>query len=368
MLKKLDKKFLILAGFLVLFPIITLILLMLLQSCENKTGSYEKYEEKMTDAAKVYFKKNKLLPKNEGDIFTVKLSTLVNNGYIKSSEKYLNDSSCTGTITVRRNGVLEQNEGGFLNYISSLKCKNYKTNTLGNLIMKDLTTKDSGLYKVGNEYIYKGNQLNNYITFYGTDYRIMGLTSNGLIKLIKSEPEITSRLWDNKYNIEVKHSYGKNIYSDSLILQYLMEDYKNNKKNSKKAKPHIVANNICIGKRKKDDVSISKELDCQNVLQNQLLSILSVSDYAMASLDPDCNSVVSKSCNNYNYLHHVASSTWTSNAVLDNTYEVFYVSDGIIYSQEANKYNEYNTIIYLDANEKVNLGTGSLEKPYILKD
>ena len=363
-----DRKFLILVGLIIFLPLFTVVLTSLLQGCQNRGSNYNVYEKNMIKAAEKYFKNNKMLPDKESEIIRVNLSTLESNGYIKSSKTALKDSSCTGYVTARMNGIsLEKNNGGFINYLVNLNCKNYKTETLANSLKEKLTDKKSGLYENGNELIFKGDTVKNYITFYDKTYRIMGLTSDGLVKLIKTEYEPISRMWDNKYNIEIKQPYGKTIYNDSMLLKYLTDDYFNEKKFEKEARMHVVANNTCIGKRSKKDVSINKMLDCQDIVQNQLISVMTVSDYALASKDPDCNSIVSRSCNNYNYLRNVASTTWTTNAITENSYEVFHLAGGVISSQAASKYSYYNIVIYIDGNEKIISGTGTLEDPYIIK-
>lgn len=363
-----DKKFLILVGLIIFLPLLTIVLTSILQGCENRGSTYTVYERNMIKAAEKYFKNNKLEPTIEGKISRVSLSTLISNKYIKSSESSLKDSTCTGNVIARRNGVsLENNKGGFVNYLVNLNCKNYKTPTLINSLKEKYSDNKSGLYQVGSEYIFKGDKPKNYITFYDKDYRIMGITSNGLVKLIRSEYEVLSRMWDNKYNIETKQSNGKSIYKDSLILNYLTEDYFNDKKINSSARQHVVFNNVCIGKRSKNDTRISREIDCQEIIQNQPISLMTASDFFLASNDPDCNSIISRSCNNYNYLKKVANSSWTSNSITDNTYEVLNLSGGVIIPQTANTYNSYNIIIYIDGNEKIESGSGTFEDPYIIK-
>jgi len=367
-LKKVDKKFLGIACFIILLPILILIFLAIVQACGNRKMSYESYEKNMIKSASKYFSKENKIPINESSVSSISLKKLVDLGYIKSPSKALKDSSCTGKVSVRRNGEsIDTNNGGFLNYIVDLKCDDYNTVHLIDKITSEVVTSESGLYKVGEEYIFKGDKVNNYINFFGQDYRIMSIDSSGIIKLIKVESESNSRLWDNKYNIEVNQSYGKTIYKDSSILNNLVNDYKNSKKISSSAKEHIVAYNTCIGKRNTKDYSISKALDCSEVLENQMVSLMNVSDFAMASTDPDCNSIISRSCRNYNYLSSIASSTWTPNTVSENTYEVFYITGGIVRYQNANLYNEYNLVIYIDGNELYISGNGTKTDPYILK-
>ena len=364
-LKKLDRKFLIFAACIILLPIVLIIFLAIIRGCSSGRSTYDSYEQKMIKAAEKYFNKN--LPVEEADMLKVELDTLVEQGYIRSTQKALKDS-CTGDVTVRRNGSsIDTNQGGFLNYTVTLNCDNYKTTHLVDKITSEVVTTESGLYKIGEDYIFKGNKVKNYINFFGQNYRIMSIDKDNIIKLIKSEPEPTSRIWDNKYNIDANATYGKTIYKDSIILSYLTEDYKNGKKISKNARAHVVAQDVCIGKRNANDYTISKNIDCSEILENQVISLINVSDYAMASADPDCKYTNSKSCRNYNYLANIASSTWTLNTVKDNTYQVLFIADGIQYVQNANSYNGYNIVIYIDGNELYMGGTGTSADPYIIK-
>lgn len=365
-LKKLDKKFLIMAGCIIFLPIFIIIIITMIQGC-NRTITYDKYEEKMITAAEKYFNDKDIMPAEEGGVVSVDLDKLVDAEYIKSSEKLLDDNTCKGSVTARRNGAsIDSNNGGYLNYTVTLDCKEYSTVHLLDKLKEDTVSEGSGLYAFGDGYIYKGDKPNNYITFFGKNYRIVSIDKEGILKLIREEPEITSRIWDNKYNTEVNYSYGKNIYKDSKILEYLIEDYKNVKKINTKAKSHVVAYDSCIGKRSNVDYSIDKAKDCSEILEKQIISLISVSDFALASADPECNSTNSKSCRNYNYMYKIASSTWTSNSSLDNSYEVFYISDGLLQYQNANKYNEYNIVIHIDGNEMYKEGKGTLENPYII--
>ena len=129
-LRKFDKKFLIFFGCIILLPILLVLVLALARGCDREI-TYEKYEEKMVTAAKKYIKDKNKDPKEESKVVSIKLDKLIEGNYIDSSEKLLDDKSCEGSVTVRLNGSqIEDNEGGFLNYIPTLKCKNYETNTL----------------------------------------------------------------------------------------------------------------------------------------------------------------------------------------------------------------------------------------------
>lgn len=367
-LKKMDKKFLIIIGCIILIPILLLIFLAIIQGCGNRKITYEKYESKMITATEKYIKDKDMQPQDESETVTVTLSQLVEGEYIKTTEKLLDDSTCDGSVTVRRNGSsIETNEGGYLNYTVDLKCDNHSTVHLVDKLLENVVTSESGLYKIEDGYVFKGDKVKNYITFFGQDYRIMSVDENGILKLVKAESEINSRIWDNKYNTEIGYSYGKNIYKDSDILTQLLSDYNNVKKISTDAKKHVVAYDSCIGKRSSTDYSINKKIDCSDVLEKQVISLINVSDYAMASTDPDCNSIKSRACKNYNYLSDISLSGWTLNSLTDNTYEIFYLSDGLIEITNANSYVEYSIVIYIDGNELYTSGNGTSTDPYIIK-
>ena len=366
-LKRLDSKFLIMVGCLIGLPIFILLILAIMQGCANKKISHDKYEEKMLEAAEKYVSKENNELKEEGSTIIIKLSELVESGYIKSTEKLLDDTSCDGSVLVRRNGSsIETTNGGYLNYTVSLTCDDYKTTHLVDKIKEEIVTEGNGLYQIENSYIFKGDDVDNYIMFFDNLYRIMSIDENGILKLVKVYSETPSRVWDDKFNVDTNRYSGKNIYKDSNILTELNDDYENDKKISEKAKQHIVAYDACIGKRSALDYTISKEIDCSEKIEKQVVSMLNISDYAMASLDSDCVDLRSRSCGNYNYLKNILSATWTLNSINDNTYDVIYLSNGLMEVSNAKKSMRYNIVIYIDGNELYTEGKGTENNPYII--
>ena len=364
-LKKLDRKFLITFGVLILLPIVLIIFLAIIQGCSNGKMSYEKYQDKMISSLKSYLKND--VPTEEGEFVVVNLNTLVEKGYIKDSKKALNDD-CSGFVTVRRNGSsIESNNGGFLNYTVTLNCNNYNTLHLSDKLKEKVVTSESGLYKVGDEYIFKGDNADNYIQFFGKNYRIVSMDKDGIIKLVDSNEQEQYSIWDNKYNSEIDKNYGKTIFKDSTILKTLLSIYDNKQKISKDSKAHIVAYDVCTGKRSKNDLTVSREVDCSTRLEKQVISLLNVSDFALASTDSECNSLESKSCRNYNYLYRVAPYTWTMNSISEDSYNVFYYVGGTAYYQKASTNNVFSYVIYIDGNELYQSGEGTKNNPYILK-
>lgn len=366
-LRKLDRKFLIFAGCLILIPVVIIIFLAIIQSCGNRKITHDKYETKMISAADKYIKKDNSIPKEENEYVIIDLDTLVSKGYIKSTEKLLDDGSCKGSVTVRRNGIVDEENEGYLNYTVSLTCDKYQTNSLKNLALKDLTSSESGLYKVGNSYIYKGEKPDNYLSFFGTLYRVISIDKNGIAKIIKVESESQHLYWDMKYNTEVNKSSGLNLYKDSFLLEKMNSYYSDSKKTKENLKTKIVSYDVCVDKRSVDNYSLNSVENCSNILKNQKFTLLNVTDFANASLDPECKSIDSKSCKNYNYMGRMSLYTWTMNAVSNNTYQVYYLENGAIKYQDANQYYSYNIVIHIDGDEIVSSGNGSKETPYVIE-
>lgn len=364
-LKKLDKKFLITAGLLIFIPILVIIFLALIQGCSNKTTSYESYEKKMLTAGEKYLKSK--LPTTEAEVKSVSLDTLVKEKYVKSADKALKDNSCKGEVTVRLNGsLIEENKGGYYNYTVNLDCKNYKTNTLKKLIEDNVVSEGAGLYKVGNSYMFKGDEVKNYLTLSGKSYRILGIDSNGIVKLLSSETLSYSLPWDTKYNSSINDSKGITKYQDSSILKYLNTMYNNEKLYKASSKKHMIAYDVCIDSRNEDDYTIKNYDECLTYAKKQIISLPSVNDFALASSDKECTNLNARSCINYNYLRYVGFNTWTLNPVATNSYEVFYVSSGFLRVSEASEERNAFYVIYIDGNELVKTGNGSKDHPYVI--
>ena len=367
-LKRMDKKFLIIIGMIIGLPILIIIFLAIFQGCSNSKISYEEYEEKLKSASQEYLSDSQLEKLSEGETIKIGLDELVKSGKIKSPEDLVKDETCDGNVVVRKNGsTIKENEGGFFNYIVNLECDNYKTLTLKESLMQNVVTSEAGLYASSEGYVFKGQDVDNYINFFGNEYRIMSIDNQGILKLIKSEKEISNKHWDIKYNVETQSASGKNIYKDSDVLQELLRLYSDPKNFTKAAKKHIVSKDLCVDSRNIEDLSKIKKSECNTVLENQVISLISVEDFSNASLDPECVDIKSKSCRNYNYLHKLHLNTWTHTAVANNTYEVYHLSNGVVDAEYANKNLPLNIIIYIDGNEIYKEGDGSQSNPYVIK-
>lgn len=342
------------AGGMVLF-ILLIVLIASLTSGVIK--SYSQLEDKLVNAAEKYYKDNSdKLPLTDGTV-SVTDSTLVEGNYIKELSKLYSKDKCTATVEVVKNG------DDYL-YNPILKCDNYNTKTLYSELTQNVVTSDSGLYSVGNEYIFKGEYINNYVKFDGKTWRIVKIDDNG-IKMYLINEKLEKTVWDDRYNLEKETDYGKNVYDTSRISVYLKEMYEKNSVVSAKLKKYLVDATWCVDSIKEGTLISNINL-CGKTMKSHI-GLLNVDDYAKASLESTCKHFDDPQCVNYNYMNELGGTNWTLNAYSENTYDVYAIDENGIYYYKASKENEIRPVIYLNSHLTISSGDGSEAEPYVIK-
>ena len=354
-------------GFVILILIIFICSLFM-----NKKYTYEEIELVLKDAAIAYFADHKdALPVNDGDIVEIESVNLSVEEKMKPLSEYTGEGvACNGSVQV-------QKVGEEYVYTPYLNCgESYTTVELYNHIIANekVVTSGYGLYTINGYYTYRGENVNNYVQLEKHLWRIVKITPSNNIVLIKAETEDNYQPWDNRYNKLAKYNAGMNTYNSSRIKEALEKLYKTDTEedgqlqiltNNDRAK--TVAHDVCIGKRAKNQVSKNGEIECKEVLKNQKISILPVYDFMNASIDNDCTTPESLTCENYNYLSN-GKTWWTITADSATTYNAYEISErGRIRSTTTQTYSNMRPVIYLNSKVMYKEGNGTLEKPYILK-
>jgi len=352
------------------------ILLIILYVCSlftSKNYSYQELEKILKDAAVSYFKDNPdSLPSSDGDVVEIDSSNLVVAQKMKDFSEYTTKDGvvCSGTVQVEKSG------NDYL-YTPYLNCgENYLTEEFYKRITADgnIVTSGYGLYASNGGYAYRGEEVDNYVELDNSLWRIVKVTTNNEIVLISENGiEYSFQPWDDRYNESKRFSSGVNNYGASRIKEYLDKVYKNpSEKNgedilSDNDKTKIVAYNLCIGKRSTNEEGSSNASECSEVLQDTKLGLLSLSDYMYASVDPNCKTASSKSCQNYNYLAN-KSEWWLATANKDDNSSAYKVErGGKISSDYCSSYTSIRPVIYLNSKVLYKSGKGTLEKPYKIK-
>lgn len=349
--------------------VIILILLIIISSCSMNSSSYESMEEDMVSAAKEYYntRKNKL-PKNEDGVVKVTTSTLIDAELLDELVDPKDDTTkCSGYVEVTK--VDKE-----YSYIPFLTCKgNYEPKYLYEKVKSTKTDElGNGVYDVDGNLIYRGKDVNNYVKFNDELWRIVRVDENKVTYLVIWKKSSDSHSWDSAFNTIKQQEVGDTTKFLNTDIRKELNRYYDNLPKDVKAK--LSSHSLCVGKYYNDPNSdsdyvgevFSREKECSIIQENEKVGLLNVSDYAYASLDNNCKNLYNKECNNYNYLNDENIVTWTLNSMSNNTYKVFYIDEGVKYSNAINE-KRTNYVIYLNDKAIVTTGSGTLKNPYIIK-
>ena len=346
------------------FIIVLFIFMGIVKAISGSRLSYDGVESKLKSAAISYYEDNKsLLPNVDGNTLEVDDITLVEAGKIKSLDKIApKGSTCSGKVTVQKNGE------NYL-YTPYLDCgDNYKTSNLTNKIKSDnpVVTEKDGLYVFGDALLFKGEKVNNYVSFSGKIWRIMRINSDGTLRLLEDDIEYTG-VWDDRYNINRESYTGINDFFKSRLKDGLDKIYNEMGLFNDDAKSKIVSKPLCVGKRNINETNNTGSIECLVTTDPLPIGLMQVNEFMIASLDPNCRLATDTQCANYNYLSNYTKSTWTLNADSDNTYKAYkFAGDGFTSSISSNEFG-LRLVINLSSNLVYTKGSGTLEDPYIIK-
>ena len=360
-------------GIILAITILLLIILFVISSLKPKVYEYDSIEKILKDAAVSYFKDfPESLPQNEGSIIEIDSSNLVAAGKMKELSEYTKEGVvCSGTVQVELAG------DDYL-YTPYLNCgENYATTELYKKLTdgNNIVTTGYGLYASGGSYVYKGEDVKNYLSIGHTSWRIVKINSDNTIVLISNDLVGYGALWDDRYNEGKSFEAGINQYSVSRMHEYLDRIYKKpSKKEEDKeyiisdyTRARIVPFNLCIGKRSQKSEGKDGAIECEQKLKNQKIGLLTTAEYMNASLDPNCKNTISKTCKNYNYLSKI-TNWWLVTGDKDDNAQVYVVNQtGKVTASLASNFYGVRPVVYLNSKVLYKSGNGTLEHPYRIK-
>lgn len=328
--------------------------------------SYEDVEDVLKDAAKSYFADNKKKLPNSKQVVEITSTTLINNEYMDDFTKYLGeDASCSGKVSVKKI------DGKYV-YTPYLNCgSDYNTTELYKKLKEKIVTSGEGLYSVNNGYVYRGEKLRNYVKMGKRKWRAVKISGNNEVMLVLNSVYDNSSTWDDRYNVTEGYNAGINDYKASRIRQFLKTAYKDKDKDTKfltaSDKAKMVPFDVCIGKRPVGSTVKDNSVECSEILSQQKMGLLTVSDYMFVSLDPNCKKDTDPSCQNYNFL--ATDYEWVlGTASKNNNTDIFFINNtGEISTTEAMTYSDIRPVIMLANDTMVKGGKGTKSKPYIVR-
>ena len=363
MLKNIDRKYLLFGGIIIGVVVIFVIILLVISATKGGKVGYKDIETRMYRAAVQYYEKHeKDLPKNDGATISISIDKLVKSGNLTSLEESLDEGvSCKGEVTVTNNN---QN----YIYLPYLDCgKAYKTEKLVNKIVDSdvLNEVEEGLYEVEDGYVYKGENVNNYLEFAGKNWRIIKINEDGTIRVILAE-RLEQMAWDDRYNVDKKFNAGINNYDVSRIKEKLQEIYEDSEMFNDTERSMIVTQNLCVSHRSENSEINDGSIECASTFDGQQLGLLQLNEYLIPSLDDNCTKPSDRSCINYNYLATFDRSYWTITGDSETSYMVYHI-DGYAELRRANSVSGVNPVINLTKNLIYDSGKGTIDEPYKIK-
>ena len=351
-----DKIYYIMGG-----TILLLVILILISSCSSSGGDYSSIEEKMKSAAMNYYKeRKKLLPKEQNEVVKVSLSTLIEAELIKEVYDPKNSANkCDGYVEV-------YNSNGEYVYVPFLVCKgNYEPNYLNEKIKADTPNElGDGVYEIDGEYRYRGENVNNYVEFNNSMWRIIKVDQDGDIKIARLFENKDERyVWDNTYNPEKDSTTGLNTDFQTSNTRRILKGYYDAL--SKEAKVRLVPKTLCVGSYSMNS-NIDKDNDCVYQIENQYFVMVTLLDVKYASTNENCVKVSSEECNNRNYLTKDKINGWLGAVDSETNYNVYYYNYGV-FKGRASTDKRVPQVVYLTGKTLTVNGIGTKEKPYTLK-
>lgn len=346
----------------------------------DKSEGYISLENKLQNAAIKYVNEHpKILPKATGTVKKVTLDTLIAAG--KINKLYAADDKsvvCKGYVEIEKISD-DSKEYRYTPYISCGKY--YVTKTIGDYIIDKETnngeftrTSEDGLYEIGDEYVFRGEYPNNFIYIGDHLYRIMKVSSTGELQLVSAVRTYGSYKWDDRYNIEKDRTIGINDFEKSRLnetLEFLYEntDTEQGEVFFTKEKNYIVDYDFCIGKRSVADTNIYSGAECSKIVPLKV-GLITISEFARASIDPNCKGIFDKSCANYNFFTTLDNENnyvvATLTAVAENTYEYFAI-DYVAELKRADVEKRLFPVFYINDKVIYKSGSGTYLDPYVVR-
>lgn len=376
MLESMNKKTLIIIGSSIIGLIVCLLIVVwLISIIKPHYYSYEDFEVKVTEATKKYYKDNPTqLPASDGE-YNMAYSTLVDNEYIKPLNEMLKDGDNCGVQIL----VTKYNDN--YSYIPYLTCPgSYETKELYKVVLEQnpVVLDGTGLYSDGNSgYYFRGDVTNNYVQIgeYGEEKRqqpylwqIMGVESDGTIKIISAHTTSERYTWDDRYNEKEESFDGYNDFEKSRIKDTLISLAGNDEILPEEFRNKLVAKELCIGKRKVNDTSKDGSVECATKTETKyLFGLITPYEFLRASLDSNCKVAESLSCLNYNYLSGYTTNSWSITSNANNTNKTFSFGGGVMDSFKSDRDKKLYVTAYINKRAFFKSGTGTSDDPYIIR-
>lgn len=208
-----------------------------------------------------------------------------------------------------------------------------KIDLLSSYIEKNNTVvyENDGLYKVNSAYLFKGENVDNYLTFAGLTWRILKINNDGTIDMVLDE-QINDLKWNSEITTYIKSDIHK--YLNDKFLSMLNTDY-------------LVKTTICT-----DTVEDINKITCNKTNKDSYVKLISSNDY------------VNSQVNGKTFIND-GDSLWTSDA---SSTKPWYVSESGISSDVPEETYRIKPVVTLNSTVALKSGTGKENDPFIIEE
>ncbi|MCI8446694.1 MAG: hypothetical protein HFH31_04270, partial [Bacilli bacterium] len=220
---------------------------------------------------------------------------------------------------------------------------------------------ENNLPNIGGGYRYTGANPNNYVSFNGKLFRIIGVF-NGQLKIMQNDFYSTSKAWDT--------SKSNNWARPATLNTELNSTYWNTIDSTYQAMVDQ-SHSWGIGGRANSSSSNSRSEFYSaenNTKWTGKVALMAIADYGYASTSctDSTNMYTSADCRNNNWIFNSSNDQWTITP-LSGPYNVWIVrADGFVPWYNANYTTVVRPVVYLKSSIKITGGTGTSSDPYQL--
>ncbi len=371
------KKMLLICGGVLGGFILLLLVVWLISLAKPKYITYESLENKLVSASKNYVKDNESKFEKDNTRYAIKYQTLVNGGYIKPIEELLKEpDNCAASVTVSK-------MNGEYSYVPYLNCGDrYTTIELYKQILNDnqVVTSGSGLYRAADgTYYFRGKNVNNFVAFGSYEKRsktvdnIWQILSIGPDHSIKLRATFTSNdyktAWDDRYNEGADKYVGYNMFDDSVLQEVLTNLYEKGSILNSEQQSKLIGRHLCVAPRAVEDDTIDGSTECATRSKNvYYYSTITPYEYMRSSIDPNCKSMTSHSCSNFNFIaQNSQNDEWTITSGTTDDFQAAAFDGSIFYLAKSKNRKSLYVVVELNEYSFYKTGDGSSTNPYRIK-
>lgn len=307
----------------------------------SRESTYKEQVSVIESAAKNWSIDNANTLPDDGSVYRLSVTTLLEEGYIsddevkdpRNSEKNLN-----GNVEIKYDSSIKQFT---YKYVDTSSSSEISVNNLSKTIINNSKKKD---ILIANNGIYKGDNPDNYLKLDDSLWRILSNNSDGSIKVVSNE-ETAKISWDVD---------GNTNFDDSTVKTYLNDTF------------YTSLNSV--GEFKSSKFCLTYENDKCTESENVTVGLLTTEDYLNASNNLKCLTGEEKECTTGNYLSDFSEKNGAEYTLNSSNGNIYVINNGIISTSNSKESLNIRPVLTIDKDVKIVGGTGSKANPYLISE